>query len=124
MASEKRGAPVRGRCLSHNQTLDFAPGYYLCAGALLGIIAAVHDVASNTEFLARVFQAHGKALKVPEKIRRRGGARFDLDGIQSLSLLDEQVDFKSTCLPVVKQLELQIMQTKREEAQALFQLTA
>jgi hypothetical protein len=38
-----------------DQPLDIMPGYYLCAGTLIGIIAAVDDVASNAQFLARFF---------------------------------------------------------------------
>ena len=63
-------------------------------------------MASNTACLARTFHAIRKALKVLEKIRSCGGTRFDLDGIQPSALIDEQVDFKTTGLPIMKQTGL------------------
>ena len=86
--------------------MNVTPGQHLCARALLGIIATVHYVVSNTACLSRLFQAIREALKALEEICSRCCARFDFYGIQSFVPLDEQVDFKSTCLPIVEQARL------------------
>lgn len=83
------------------------PGEHLCIRALLGIIAAIHDVASNRAFLPRTLHAIRETLEVFEKVRVRGGARFDLDGRKFFVLLDKQIDFRSTGFPIVKQTRLQ-----------------
>lgn len=92
----------------HDQPLDIAPGYDHCTGTLIGVIAAVHEVASNGQLLAGVFQARGEALEVREKIRRRRGAGFDLDGVPPVSLLDQQIYFKPTPLPIMDNLSIQL----------------
>jgi hypothetical protein len=67
--------------LGRDQLFDITPGDDLCAGTLIGIIAAVHDATSNLKFLARVFQACREALKASEKIFSRRGAGFDMDNL-------------------------------------------
>lgn len=79
------------------------PGYYLCAGTLIGAIAAVHEVTSDWQFLACAFQANWKTFKIGKKIPGCRSAGFDFDGIQPLALLDKQVYFYPACLPIVKQ---------------------
>ena len=44
-----------------------APGYHLGVRALLGLITAIHHMASNRTFLSRTFHAIREALEVFEK---------------------------------------------------------
>lgn len=88
------------------QFLYIPPRQDLGARALVGVVAAIYDVASDAEFLARIFHPALEELKVLEKISRRRCPRFDLDGIEIPSPIDEQIDLGPARLPIVKQIRL------------------
>ena len=72
----------------------------------MGVVTAVYNVASDTEFLARIFHPALEELEVFKKICRRRCPRFDLDGIELPSAIDEQIDLGPARLPIVKKIRL------------------